>query len=105
MKLKCILFGMCFAATGFTQTHKVSKEVLPTPSQSAWADAEIGVIIHFDVVNFVPDYDFREWGTHLPVSVFNPSRLNTDQWVRAAKAAGATYAVLVARHCSGIPCS
>ncbi len=101
MKLKCILFWMCFVVTGFAQTHKVSKEVLPTSSQSAWADAEIGAIIHFDVVNFVPGYDFRKWGTHPPASVFNPSRLDTDQWVRAAKAAGATYAVLVAKHCSG----
>ena len=99
MKLKCILFWMCFVATGFAQTHQVSKEVLPTSSQSAWADAEIGAIIHFDVVNFVPGYDFRKWGTHPPASVFNPSQLNTDQWVRAAKAAGATYAVLVEKHC------
>ena len=30
-----------------------------------------------------------------------PLLFEADQWVRAAKAAGATYAVLVAKHCSG----
>lgn len=77
------------------------KEVVPSSAHVAWAEAEIGVIFHFDVVNYVPDYKWREWGSHPPASVFNPSKLNTDQWIRAAKAAGAKYAVLVAKHCSG----
>ncbi|HIB8181637.1 TPA: alpha-L-fucosidase, partial [Elizabethkingia anophelis] len=36
-----------------------------------------------------------------PLSVFNPSSLNTDQWLSAAKSAGAQYAVLVVKHGSG----
>ena len=76
--------------------------VLPTPSQAAWADAEIGVIIHYDVQVFEPDYEFRKrWGRTPDLKVFNPKELDTDQWVATAKAAGATYAVLVAKHCSG----
>lgn len=58
-------------------------------------------MFRFDVVNYVPDYNWRKWGTHPPAPVFNPSQLDTDQWIRAAKAAGAKYAVLVAKHCSG----
>jgi Alpha-L-fucosidase len=77
------------------------KEVVPSPAHVAWAEAEIGVIFHFDVVNYVPDYKWQQWGSHPPASVFNPSKLDTDQWIRAAKAAGAKYAVLVAKHCSG----
>ncbi|WP_343555518.1 alpha-L-fucosidase [Sphingobacterium sp.] len=77
------------------------KEVVPSPAHVAWAEAEIGVIFHFDVVNYVPNYKWQQWGSHPPASVFNPSKLDTDQWIRAAKAAGAKYAVLVAKHCSG----
>ncbi|MGJ7032470.1 alpha-L-fucosidase [Niabella hirudinis] len=83
------------------QAQQVPKLVLPNAQQLQWAAAEIGAIIHFDLVNYVPGYDWRNWGTHPPASVFNPSKLDTDQWVRAAKAAGASYVVLVAKHCSG----
>jgi alpha-L-fucosidase len=76
--------------------------VLPTPSQAAWADAEIGVIIHFDMQVFEPTYEFRRrWGYTPDPKIFNPRELDTDQWIAAAKSAGATYAVLVAKHCSG----
>lgn len=76
--------------------------VLPTPPQVAWADAEIGVIIHLDMQVFEPGYEFRRrWGYTPDPSVFNPRELDTDQWIAAAKSAGATYAVLVAKHCSG----
>lgn len=75
---------------------------LPTPSQAAWADAEIGVIIHLDMQVFEPDYSFRkQWGYTPDPKVFNPKELDTDQWIAAAKSAGAKYAVLVAKHCSG----
>ncbi|WP_316793664.1 alpha-L-fucosidase [Pedobacter frigoris] len=79
----------------------LAQEVRPNKQQLEWADAEIGAIFHLDVINYVPEYNWRKWGTHPPASVFNPSKLNTDQWVLAAKASGATYAVLVAKHCSG----
>ncbi len=75
---------------------------LPTPQQLAWADAELGVIIHLDLQVFERGYEFREqWGYTPDPSVFNPTYLDTDQWIEAAVAAGATYAVLVAKHCSG----
>jgi alpha-L-fucosidase len=33
--------------------------------------------------------------------MYNPKQLDTDQWMEAAKAIGAKYAVFVAKHCSG----
>ncbi|MEK6793210.1 MAG: alpha-L-fucosidase [Spirochaetota bacterium] len=75
---------------------------VPTPSHRAWANAEIGVIIHLDVQVFEPAYKFREQrGYTPPPSVFNPHSLDTDQWISTAAKAGAKYAVLVAKHCSG----
>ena len=79
-----------------------AQSVLPTAAQLKWADAEIGVLIHFDMPVFEPSYDFRsDWNYHPNLFVFNPTQLDTDQWIKASKAAGATYAILVAKHCSG----
>lgn len=81
--------------------HKEENVVVPNSRQLEWADAEIGVLIHFDMPVFKPDYNFRQWGTHPDASIFNPTELNTDQWLETARKLGAKYAVLVAKHCSG----
>lgn len=76
--------------------------IVPTTEQKIWADLEVGVIIHMDVQTFEPEYDFRtQWSYQPPAERFAPLQLDTDQWIRSAKAAGAKYAVLVAKHCSG----
>ena len=78
------------------------KLILPTKEQAAWADAEVGVIIHYDLTSFHPRYDFRShWGDVIPASDFDPSALDTDNWIKTAASAGARYAVLVAKHCTG----
>ena len=82
---------------------KEHNQVRPSKVQLEWADSEIGALIHFDMPVFEPGYDFRkDWNYHPDLSIFNPKRLNTDQWIKAAKSAGATYVVLVAKHCSGL---
>lgn len=81
--------------------HTASGVVVPDKVQREWANAEIGVIIHFDMPVFRPEYIWRNFGTHPDPSVFNPTQLDTDQWIEAAKKLGAKYAVLVAKHCSG----
>lgn len=76
-----------------------SPDVLrPAPYQSAWQDLEFGVILHFSTNTFLD----REWGdgTASPV-VFNPSQFDPDQWMRAIRASGAKYVVLVAKHHDG----
>src|ERR1700680_3154818 len=76
--------------------------VLPSKEQVAWADAEMGVIIHLDINIYSPDsFDYAQKKTLPDVNLFNPSKLNTDQWIRTAKAAGARYALLTAKHGTG----
>lgn len=81
--------------------EKKSEIVCPNKIQQDWAEAEIGVLIHFDMPVFVPDYRWRQFGTHPDASAFSPTALDTDQWLETASKLGAKYAVLVAKHCSG----
>lgn len=93
------ILAIAFLSKSFAQSQK---EVLPSKSQLEWADAEIGAIYHLDMQVFEPDYEFRSnWDYQPDLKIFNPKELDTDQWIRSAKDAGATYAVLVAKHCSG----
>ncbi len=73
-------------------------DVKPSPQQVAWQDLEFGVILHFGTNTFLN----REWGdgTASP-SVFNPTQFDPDQWMKAIKASGATYVVMVAKHHDG----
>lgn len=73
-------------------------DIKPSPQQVEWQDLEFGVIIHFGTNTYLD----REWGdgTASP-QIFNPTQLDPEQWLRAAKAAGAKYVVFVAKHHDG----
>lgn len=76
----------------------------PNKAQLAWQNAELGVVFHYDLHVFdnkkygqgnnridpVPDYN-----------IFNPENLDTDQWIKAAKAMSATFAILTVTHETG----
>ena len=83
------------AALAFAQN---AVDLKPSPQQVEWQNLEFGVLIHFGTNTYLD----REWGdgTADP-HVFNPTQLDAEQWLRAAKAAGAKYAVLVAKHHDG----
>lgn len=98
--IQCIILAILTNVS--TSLHAQENSIVcPNKLQQEWANAEIGVIIHFDMPVFHPDYNWRQFGTHPSPSTFNPSSLDTDQWIRTAKSLGAKYAVLVAKHCSG----
>jgi len=70
----------------------------PSPVQLEWQDLEIGVLIHFGLNTFAD----REWGDGtVSPEVFNPKEFNAEQWILAAKSAGAKYVVFVAKHIDG----
>lgn len=85
--------------------HSAEKKLAcPTPEQAAWQDLELGMFITYDIPVFKPGWDHRQYETRPDASIFNPKKLNTDQWMEAAKAMGAKYAVFVAKHGSGFMC-
>ncbi len=94
--LLALLILFIFHAGLFAQIPK------PTKEQVQWADCEIGALIHFDINVYEPEYRWRgQWDYNPDPKIFNPTELNTDQWVKAIKDMGGQYAVLVVKHCTG----
>lgn len=72
----------------------------PTPKQIEYQDWEFGLFLHFGIRTFHEGH--RDWdGKPMPAQAFDPTDLDCDQWVRTAKAAGARYMVLTAKHHDG----
>ncbi len=75
---------------------------LPSQAQLAWQDCEVGVIFHFDLPVLAGE-NIRNNATRkvFDPKLYNPSKLNTDQWIAAARSAGAKYAIFTATHFNG----
>ena len=74
----------------------------PTKAQLAWQDFEVGALYHFDLTTFREDgADHSRGEPPLDMSLFNPTKLDTDQWLAAAQAMGAKYALFTATHETG----
>ena len=71
---------------------------VPTDGQMVWHRAEMIGLICFGLNT----YTDQEWGFgNVPAERFNPTELDTGQWVAACKAAGMRGLVLVAKHHDG----
>ncbi len=63
-------------------------------------DWELGVFFHFGIRTFYEGH--KDWDMKpMPQDKFNPEELDCEQWIKAIKAAGATYAILVCKHHDG----
>lgn len=75
----------------------------PTKGQQTWQESEIGLIYHFDLS--VASRDFTNHNNaykgKFDPKHYNPTKLDTDQWIKAATAAGAKYAIFTATHFNG----
>jgi len=75
----------------------------PNTAQIRWQDHEVGVVYHFELTT----YDDRRRGGHIrdlpPLDPrrYHPAKLDMDQWLAAAKALGARYALFTVTHESG----
>jgi alpha-L-fucosidase len=76
------------------------KTAIPSARQLAYQDWEFGLFMHFGIRTFYEGYVDWDGKPMLP-GQFNPSALDCDQWIAAAKAAGMRYVVLTAKHHDG----
>ena len=73
-------------------------QVRPSKRQLAHQALEFYAFVHFTVNTFTD----KEWGdgTESP-SIFNPTKLDTDQWAQAIKSAGMKGLILTCKHHDG----
>jgi len=77
---------------------------LPKKNQLTWQDAELTALISYDLHVF----DGKRYNQALnrinPIedyNIFNPTKLDTDQWIRAVKDMGGKIAILTVTHETG----
>lgn len=69
----------------------------PTESQLAYQERQLGAFIHFGPATFI-DADMMS----VPAAeLFNPKRLDAEQWAKTAKSFGARHIVLTVKHHNG----
>jgi len=83
---------------------KNSKYPLPNKKQLAWQEAEMGALFSYDLHVFDGQKYEQVINRIVPVDdyqIFNPAKLDTDQWIKAARDAGFKFAILTATHETG----
>jgi len=85
-----LTLALCASATAQTKSlHELQQE---------FVDLRFGMFIHFNIPTFAPD----DWpNPDLSPSVFNPVKLDCNQWAAAAKSANMSYGCLTTKHHSG----
>ena len=66
--------------------------------QQHFIDLRFGMFIHFNIPTFA-DADWPD--PDAPASIFNPAKLDCDQWAKAALSAHMSYGCLTTKHHSG----
>jgi alpha-L-fucosidase len=83
------------------EAKSVVKNGAPKPLevlQQEFLDLRFGMFIHFNI----PTYGGHDWpDPQLSPTVFNPQKLDCNQWADAAVSAGMTYGCLTTKHHSG----
>jgi len=85
-----LTLALCASATAQTKSlHELQQEFI---------DLRFGMFIHFNMPTFAPD----DWpDPDLSPAVFNPTKLDCNQWAAAAKSANMSYGCLTTKHHSG----
>lgn len=94
MKKIFLLLILTFSLKLWSQTQ--TKDL--NPLQMNQIERGYGMFIHFGINTF----NEIEWSKgNLPVSSYNPTNLDCDQWIKVAKEAGFRYVILITKHHDG----
>jgi alpha-L-fucosidase len=92
------LTSFCFVWVTAQKPVFVPNKVSASKSISEYQSMELVGFVHFNMNTFTD----KEWGYgDEPETVFNPSKLDVEQWVKAAKAGGLKELILTAKHHDG----
>ncbi|RZK43731.1 MAG: alpha-L-fucosidase [Pedobacter sp.] len=98
--MKQILFILLIISTSraLSQTAPQPYGALPEKRQLAWHDVELYGLIHFTPTT----YENKEWGYgDADPKIFNPTKFDAEQIIKAAKDGGLKGLILVAKHHDG----
>lgn len=104
MKKIELLFLLLFLVLSVNGQVKERMLPLPTQAQLDWQDAELAVLVSYDLHVFDGVKYNQAYNRITPIpdiNIFNPEQLDTDQWIRSVKAMGAGIAILTATHETG----
>jgi alpha-L-fucosidase len=102
--IKGVLVCLLFLVFGLSSGQKLPEIPIPTQSQLDWQNAELVAVFHYDLHVFdgKPYNQAKNRITPIPdYNIFNPTKLDTDQWIKAVKDAGFKIAILTATHETG----
>jgi alpha-L-fucosidase len=101
MKTRCFFFTLISL---LYMSLDVKAQLKDTPPQSLTAlqrkfvELRFGMFIHFNI----PTYEDADWpDPETPAADFNPTKLDADQWAKAAKSAHMSYGCITTKHHSG----
>ncbi|PTS97749.1 carbohydrate-binding protein [Pedobacter sp. HMWF019] len=101
MKTKFLFFTLVMALYFSSELRAQNKETQASPLselQRKFVELRFGMFIHFNI----PTYEDADWpDPETPAADFNPTKLNADQWAKAAKSANMTYGCITTKHHSG----
>ena len=76
------------------------EKIKPSKKALDFLEWEIGGFFHFGIRTFFEGH--KDWdGKPMPLSGFNPTQLDCENWISQVKAAGGRYAILVCKHHDG----
>lgn len=104
MSFKKSLLSFCLVILALTFSQAQEVVPIPTQAQLNWQNAEMVAVFHYDLHVFDGKVYNQAYNRITPIpdyNMFNPEKLDTDQWVKAAKDAGVKIAILTATHETG----
>ncbi|MCX2480612.1 alpha-L-fucosidase [Pedobacter sp. MC2016-15] len=89
---------ICSSLLSSAQSGTTDKATKLNELQQKFVDLRFGMFIHYNI----PTYANADWpDPDASPKLFNPKKLNADQWAKAAKSANMSYGCLTTKHHSG----